>query len=105
MDGAVVRERDPRAISGERHAIELGGGDAAAARPAGSRPRSHTAGAVVSEHDLEARPCPGYARIEDAAPLPAMRSPRMLSTPARYIHPAEPVYQVHPPRPTWGGGE
>ena len=21
--------------------------------------------------------------------------------PARYIHPAEPVYQVQPPRPTW----
>ena len=23
----------------------------------------------------------------------------MLSSPARYIHPAEPVYQVQPPRP------
>src|SRR5207253_1503517 len=34
---------------------------------------------------------------------PRRRRPRMLSTPARYIHPAEPVYQLHPPRPACGG--
>ena len=28
-------------------------------------------------------------------------SPRMLSRPARYIQPADPVYQVHPARPAW----
>src|SRR5208282_3210487 len=33
---------------------------------------------------------------------PRMRSPRMLSTPARCIQPAEPVYHVQPPRPMWG---
>ncbi len=27
----------------------------------------------------------------------------MLSSPARYIQPAEPVYQVHPPRPACSG--
>ena len=36
---------------------------------------------------------------------PCKRNPRSHSRPARYIHPAEPVYQVHPPRPTWGGVE
>ena len=35
--------------------------------------------------------------------LPRRRSPRMLSRPARYIQPAEPVYQLHPPRPACGG--
>ena len=34
---------------------------------------------------------------------PWRRSPRMLSMPARCIHPAEPVYHVQPPRPTWRG--
>jgi hypothetical protein len=29
----------------------------------------------------------------------APQAPRMLSIPARYIHPAEPVYQVQPARP------
>ena len=29
--------------------------------------------------------------------------PRMLSSPARYIQPAEPVYQVQPARPAWVG--
>src|SRR3989338_9159780 len=29
--------------------------------------------------------------------------PRMLSRPARYIQPAEPVYHVQPPRPAWAG--
>ena len=28
---------------------------------------------------------------------------RMLSRPARYIQPAEPVYHVQPPRPAWAG--
>jgi len=35
--------------------------------------------------------------------VPRRRNPRIHSIPARYIHPAEPVYQVHPPRPTWAG--
>src|SRR5438552_18701306 len=36
--------------------------------------------------------------------LPPWRlRPRMLSRPARYIQPAEPVYHVPPPRPTCGG--
>ena len=30
---------------------------------------------------------------------PRRRSPSMLSSPARYIHAADPVYQLHPPRP------
>ena len=34
---------------------------------------------------------------------PSRRIPRMLSTPARCIQAAEPVYQVQPPRPTCGG--
>ena len=34
---------------------------------------------------------------------PWRRSPRMLSSPARYIQPAEPVYQVHPARPACSG--
>src|SRR2546428_9721230 len=34
---------------------------------------------------------------------PWRRSPRMLSSPARYIQPAEPVYQVQPPRPALSG--
>src|SRR3954468_22878837 len=33
---------------------------------------------------------------------PRRRSPRMLSRPARYIQAADPVYQLHPPRPAWG---
>ena len=32
-------------------------------------------------------------------------NPRIHSRPARYIHPAEPVYHVHPPRPACGGWE
>ena|SRR5215510_12560752 len=32
---------------------------------------------------------------------PRRRRPRMFSSPARYIQPADPVYQVHPPRPAW----
>ena len=34
---------------------------------------------------------------------PWRRRPRMLSSPARYIQPAEPVYQVHPARPACSG--
>src|SRR5688572_28264380 len=34
---------------------------------------------------------------------PARRRPRMLSTPARYIQDADPVYQLQPPRPRWLG--
>ena len=33
---------------------------------------------------------------------PRNLSPSRHSTPARYIQPADPVYQVQPPRPTWG---
>ena len=33
---------------------------------------------------------------------PRRRSPSMLSRPARYIHAADPVYQLHPPRPACG---
>src|SRR5712692_5320837 len=33
---------------------------------------------------------------------PRRRRPRMLSMPARYIQPADPVYQLHPPRPACG---
>ena len=35
--------------------------------------------------------------------VPRSRNPRIHSSPARYIHPAEPVYQVQPPRPTCDG--
>ena len=31
------------------------------------------------------------------------RNPRIHSSPARYIQPADPVYHVQPPRPTCGG--
>ena len=34
---------------------------------------------------------------------PRRRQPRIHSMAARYIQAAEPVYQVQPPRPTWGG--
>ena len=37
--------------------------------------------------------------------VPARRSPSTDSTLTRYIHPAAPVYQVQPPRPTCGGVE
>jgi hypothetical protein len=40
-----------------------------------------------------------------AAVWPSRRRPRIPSMPARYIQPAAPVYQVQPPRPTWGGTE
>src|SRR6476659_7393596 len=36
---------------------------------------------------------------------PCTRKPRIHSRPARYIHPAEPVYHVHPPRPRCGARE
>ena len=36
---------------------------------------------------------------------PRKWSPSMYSTATRYIQAAEPVYQVQPPRPTWGGTE
>jgi hypothetical protein len=32
---------------------------------------------------------------------PRFLSPRIPSNPTRYIQLAEPVYQVHPPRPSW----
>ena len=35
--------------------------------------------------------------------VPRSRNPRIHSVPAWYIQPAEPVYHVHPPRPTCGG--
>src|SRR5205823_6451259 len=34
---------------------------------------------------------------------PRSRNPRIDSSPARYIHAADPVYHVQPPRPTCGG--
>ena len=37
--------------------------------------------------------------------LPERVRPTIPSIPARYIQPAEPVYQVQPPRPAWGGVE
>jgi hypothetical protein len=32
---------------------------------------------------------------------PRFRKPRIPSSPTRYIQLADPVYQVHPPRPSW----
>ena len=37
--------------------------------------------------------------------VPRTLIPKMPSTAVRYIHPAEPVYQVQPPRPTCAGAE
>ena len=37
-----------------------------------------------------------------SAPLRSV-SPRISSSPTRYIHPADPVYHVQPPRPVCGG--
>src|SRR5688500_1214835 len=36
---------------------------------------------------------------------PASVKPSIDSTPTRYIHDADPVYHVHPPRPRWAGDE
>src|SRR5262249_16065719 len=70
-------------------------------------------GGVVAEGDLVAGPGarvvraePGQARgmVGAVVRVVACRwMPRIDSMPARYIQPAEPVYQVQPPRPTWVG--
>ena len=60
---------------------------------------------AIAEGDLEIRA--SRAGCKDRAPdvSPCTRNPRSRSSATRYIHPAEPVYQVHPPRPTCGGIE
>ena len=35
--------------------------------------------------------------------VPRSRNPSIHARPAWYIHPADPVYQLQPPRPTCGG--
>ncbi len=57
---------------------------------------------MVSEVDLELAPGSWDAGVDVETGDPRRRNPRIHSTPARYIQPAEPVYQVQPPRPTWG---
>lgn len=52
----------------------------------------------------EFRPVARYAGSISTC-VPWMRMPSMVSTPTRCIHPADPVYHDHPPRPTWGGQE
>ena len=43
-----------------------------------------------------------HGRTRSVSPA-SMPTPRMDSSATRYIQPAEPVYHVHPPRPTCGG--
>ena len=103
----VTRTRWTAAVVDHPHAKRLLG-DFNAVEPGEATPQLTPR---VLDHDLVSRGAPsviakrprlGNAGIE-AQPSPCMRSPRMLSTPARCIQPAEPVYQVQPPRPTCGG--
>ena len=57
---------------------------------------------VISESDLESSPSARHAWVDHQRRAPHLKSEDRFS-PARYIHPAAPVYQVHPPRPTCGG--
>jgi len=62
----------------------------------GSRRRDHTARAIA-EHQLEAAPRARDTWVDHELRA-AEPKPRIDSSPARYIHPADPVYHVHPPR-------
>ena len=98
---AVVANLDVAA--GVIDAIYLEPGDAAihAVRVLDGDP---VLGAAGLERHLVSWPRFRNARVDVERAAAALR-PRMASTPTRYIQPAEPVYQVHPPRPVCGGCE
>jgi len=99
--GGVVDEWDPCSPIGEPVSIEFD-----RCHPSADTVRvlddDLVPGRVVAEVDL----VPGQARGmqgSSTSDVPRNRNPRIDSTPAWYIQPAEPVYQVQPPRPTCGG--
>src|ERR1700730_3864917 len=97
---AVLCQRDPYLISGQRLAVELHMGDSTT-DPLGVLDRNFVARGGVLKHDFEARPVLGNAGGENKN-APWRRRPRIDSMPALYIHPADPVYQGHTPPPTGG---
>jgi hypothetical protein len=103
MRGAVVSERYACVASCQRGSVEFYRCD-----PPTDTVRvladDVVGGAVISEVDLVA----GQARGMHGSSMrcvPRSRKPRIHSTPAWYIQAADPLYQVHPPRPTCGGSE
>ena len=97
---AVVGQRDRGGIDG--CAVQPGAGDAPRSGARGSRP-SICSASSRSARRSSTRATPRGCTGRSANVAPRRRRPRMLSSPARYIQPADPVYQVQPPRPAWAG--
>src|SRR5208283_82618 len=64
MGQAVVRQRNPRLISGQTHAVDLGMDDTAA-HAARVLDLYVVTGSVVTEHYSEASPCSWYAWLDE----------------------------------------
>ena len=98
MHGAVIDNAQSQRALNDFDPVQLGEANAPA-DPGGVVDRDFISRGLTANRHRERRPTFGNARV-DSQEAPRMRSPSMLSTPARYSHPAEPVYQVQPPRPT-----
>ena len=85
MRGAVIRQRDPRLVAGQRYAVESVTERCRGRRHLDFRPDLVARGAVA-EDDLEAGPCPRNAGIEKQATCPAPETPESIR--GRAVHPS-----------------